>query len=193
MVLKRMQDEGLAVPESEDDEESVLQVGRRLITFGDVTYSTTPPERKDDNEVAAPSFRLKMQRPIEAWQRLTHRQIVSVLVKAQGSADGVICGGCGRVLEREFMELDHITPKSDRGENHILNRILLCRPCNGRKRDNLTMRGLLRENKKKDVNWMRDEQRAKIAQSKAEDLAYRVRDEFNTPEIQTLIQGLRQG
>ena len=88
------------------------------------------------------------------------------------------------------MELDHITPKSDRGENHILNRILLCRPCNGRKRDNLTMRGLVRENKKKDVNWMRDEQRAKIAQSKAEDLAYRVRDEFDTPEVQALIQGL---
>lgn len=87
------------------------------------------------------------------------------------------------------MELDHIMPKSDRGENHILNRILLCRPCNGRKRDNLTMRGLVRENKKKDVNWMRDEQRAKIAQSKAEDLAYRVRDEFDTPEVQALVRG----
>ena len=189
MVLKRMQDEGLAVPESESDEEGVLQMGRRLITFGDVTYSRTPPERTDDNEVAAPSFRLKMQRPVEAWQKITHKQIVNILRKAQETTDGIICAGCGRVLEKEFMELDHITPKSDRGENHILNRILLCRPCNGRKRDNLTMRGLVRENKKKDVNWMRDEQKAKIAQSKAEDLAYRVRDEFNTPEVQALIRG----
>ena len=189
-VLDRLRHEQLAIPESEIEDDSERQSGSRLITFGDVTYSTTPPKRTDDNEVAAPSFRLKMQRPIEPWQKITHKQIVNILLRAQGSSDGVICAGCGRVLEKEFMELDHITPKSDRGENHIINRILLCRPCNGRKRDNLTMRGLIRENKKKDVNWMRDEQRAKIAQSKAEDLAFRVRDEFHTPEMQALIQGL---
>ena len=76
--------------------------------------------------------------------------MMNVLAAAQGSGGGVICAGCGRVLEREFMQLDHITPKSDRGTNDILNRILLCGPCNRRKRDNLTLRGLLRENKKRD-------------------------------------------
>ena len=114
---------------------------------------------------------------------------MNILLKAQGSSEGVICGGCGRVLEPEFMELDHITPKSDRGANHILNRILLCRPCNGRKRDNLTLRGLVRENNRNEVNWMCDEGRAKIAQSKAADWAEWVRDNFNSGECRTLLQG----
>ena len=67
---------------------------------------------------------------------------------AQRSNGNVICAGCGRELEREFMELDHIHPRADGGENHITNRILLCRPCNGKKGQYLTLRGLLRENKK---------------------------------------------
>ena len=41
---------------------------------------------------------------------------MNILLKAQGSSEGVICGGCGRVLEPEFMELDHITPKSDEAQ-----------------------------------------------------------------------------
>ena len=120
---------------------------------------------------------------------MSHREMFNVLVKAQSTYSGVICGGCGRVLEKEFMELDHITPKSDRGENHILNRILLCRPCNGRKRDNLTLRGLMRENKRKNVNWMKDESLAKIAQDSATARAEWVRDNFDTEECQRLIKG----
>ena len=126
-----------------------------------------------------------MRRPAEPWQRITHRGIVNILVQAQGDMSGVICGGCGRALEREFMELDHITPKSDRGENHILNRILLCRPCNGRKRDSLTLRGLMRENVK--VSWMKSADLAQIAQSKATDKAEWVRDNFDSDECQSLI------
>ena len=117
---------------------------------------------------------------------LQYRQ-VKALAEAQGTSGGVICGGCGRVLEREFMELDHITPKSDRGANDILNRILLCRPCNGRKRDNLTLRGLMRENRA--AAWMKDADRAKVAQSKATDKAEWVRDNYDTPECKDLIAG----
>ena len=179
-VLTRLENEGLAV-ENADHEQP------HLMTFGDVHYLTTPPERTDDNEVAAPSFRLKMQRPVEPWQRITHRGMVNILVQAQGSVNGVICGGCGRGLEREFMELDHITPKSDRGANDISNRILLCRPCNGRKRDNLTLRGLIRENKR--IGWMKGEDIAEIAQSKATDKAEWVRDNYATEECRALIEG----
>ena len=190
IVLDRLEALNLAVPKiGGGGGTDVLPANPRLITFGDVTYSTTPPPRDDDNEVATPGFRLKIQRPVEAWEKLTHREIVNILLKAQGSSEGVICGGCGRVLEPEFMELDHITPKSDRGANHILNRILLCRPCNGRKRDNLTLRGLVRENNRNEVNWMCDEGRAKIAQSKAADWAEWVRDNFNSGECRTLLQG----
>lgn len=180
-VLTRLEQEGLAVKNADPEQP-------HLMTFGDVFYLTKPPERTDDNDVAAPSFRLRIQRPVEPWQRISHRGMVNILVQAQSDMNGVICGGCGRVLEREFMELDHITPKADRGANDISNRILLCRPCNGRKRDNLTLRGLVRENKKSD--WMQDEDLSKIAQSKATDRAEWVRDNYQTDECQALVEGV---
>ena len=177
IVLMRLEKEGLASPDSEHG----------LMFPHDVHYTTKPPARTDDNAMAAPSFRLKIQRPIEAWEKIAHKGMVHILMQAQGTEGGVICGGCGRVLEKEFMELDHITPKSDRGANHILNRILLCRPCNRRKRDNLTLRGLLRANKK--AKWMKDENMAKMAQSYATDKAEWVRGCFDTDECQDLIAG----
>ena len=177
IVLMRLEKEGLARPDSEHD----------LMFPHDVHYTTAPPTRTDDNAMAAPSFRLKIQRPIEAWEKIAHKGMVHILMQAQGTEGGVICGGCGRVLEKEFMELDHITPKSDRGANHILNRILLCRPCNRRKRDNLTLRGLLRANKK--AKWMKDENMAKMAQIYATDKAEWVRGYFDTEECQDLIAG----
>ena len=178
-VLDRLQKEGLATSQPDRDQ--------RLITFGDITYSKTPPDRTDDNGVAAPSFKLKIQRPTEPWEKMSHREITNVLVNAQSTSDGVICAGCGRTLEKEFMELDHITPKSDRGANHILNRILLCRPCNGRKRDSLTLRGLIRANKR--ANWMRDEMWAMNARDRAALRAEWVRDNFGTLECESLMRG----
>ena len=143
IVLQRLAEEGMVTTDGEHG----------LMFPHEVHYETEPPARSDDNEIAAPTLRLPIQRPVEPWQKISHSKMMNVLAAAQGSGSsgGVICGGCGRVLEREFMQLDHITPKSDRGTNDILNRILLCGPCNRRKRDNLTLRGLLRENKKKAV------------------------------------------
>ena len=183
IVLERLEQEKLVVREAEKAKQP------HLMTFGDVHYTTEPPTRTDDNAMAALSFRLKIQRPVQAWEKISHKGMVNILMQAQGTEGGVICGGCGRTLEKEFMELDHITPKSDRGANHILNRILLCRPCNRRKRDNLTLRGLLRENRKKTVSWMKDESMAKMAQSHATDKAEWVRDYFDTEACQALIAG----
>ncbi len=181
VVLDRLQAEGLASPVRDPE---------RLLTFGDINYSRTPPTRTDDNEMAAPSFRLRIQRPTEPWQTLTHKQIFALLADAQGTSDGVICAGCGRILEKEFMQLDHITPKSDRGENHILNRILLCGPCNRTKRDNLTLRGLMRQNKKQSVRWMRDEVWASNARDRADVRATWVRDHYDSAEYKLLMQKL---
>ena len=178
-VLSRLAEEGMHTTD-----EKPLQFWTKR-----VHYETTPPVRSDDNEVAAPKLTLKIQRAQEPWQKLSRKQMTSLLAAAQKSGTGVICAGCGRVLELEFMQLDHITPKSDRGENHILNRILLCGPCNRRKRDNLTLRGLLRENKKRAVGWMQDETMAKLAQSAARERAEYVRDHFDSPEFQALFAG----
>ena len=158
------------------------------ITLPQVHYETAPPERTDDDEIAAPILKLKITRPKEDWERLSHRQIVKVLENVQGNAIGhITCGGCGRVLEREFMELDHILPKADGGRNDITNRILLCRPCNGKKRSDLTLSGLVRANKKS--GWMKDETAAKLAQSYARDKAEWVRNHYDEPECQELISG----
>ncbi len=180
-VLERLEQEKLAVRETEQTKQP------HLITFGDVHYKKDAPIRTDDNEIAAPMPKLKIQRPKEAWQKITHKQIVKALNQAQGTINGVICAGCGRVLEKEFMELDHITPKSEGGRNDISNRVLLCRPCNGRKRDNFTLKGLRRENKK--AGWTKDAGLAKLAQDKARDTAEWVRDYFHTDECRALIKG----
>ena len=171
-VLQRLEAEGLAVPEGDNR--------ARLLTFGDVHYATEPPERTDyETGPRVPDLRLKTQRRPEPWERLSRDQMTAILAAAQATGDGIICAGCGRALEIEFMELDHITPKSDRGANHILNRILLCRPCNGRKGDNLTLRGLMRENRR--TGWMRDEARARLAQDKARARAEQVRAQGRPP------------
>ncbi len=161
------------------------------VTLPKVQYTSHPPARTDENEVAVSALRLKIRRSSEPWQKISHKGMMNILVAAQATSGGVICAGCGRVLEREFMQLDHITPKSDRGENHILNRILLCGPCNRRKRDNLTLRGLLRENKKKAVQWMKDEDRAKLAQAAAREGAEWTRDNIASEACQALIAGRR--
>ncbi len=152
-----------------------------------VHYVTKPPRRSDSNELAAPSLKLRTPRAVEPWAKLTHRQMKRVLEKAQRSNGNIICAGCGRELEREFMELDHITPRADGGENHIRNRILLCRPCNGRKAQYLSLRGLMRENKK--ANWMKDEGLAQLAREDVRERADWVRDNFETPKCQQLIEG----
>jgi len=146
--------------------------------FGDVTFTNQPPDRTDDDEETVPHLDpvIRYHIPKEPWQRLSRTDIVRELREAQSTGDGlVICAGCGRELEAPFMELDHIMPRSGGGANDISNRILLCRPCNGRKNANLTLPGLRKENNK--VGWMQDEQRAIHAQELRnacyEDIRYR--------------------
>ena len=148
---------------------------RQLLAEPDpqVHYSTAPPIRTDANEVAAPVLKLKLQRALEPWQRLSHAEIATHLAEAQAHAGLVVCAGCGRMLEREFMQLDHVQPRADGGANDISNRVLLCQPCNGRKGADYTLRGLVRRNKAS--GWMQSEDRARIAQASARQRAEDVR------------------
>ena len=133
-----------------------------------------PPVRTDGGE-DAPTFelRLQRQRPVERWQKLSHKEMREILIHAQSSATGLVdCAGCGRSLEPEFMELDHINPRAQGGENYINNRILLCGPCNRRKSASLTIIGLQQENKRE--GWMQDQQRANSALVRANKRAQEV-------------------
>ena len=156
--------------------------GGDLFPVGQIQYQTNPPNRRDGGGEAAPFLPTPERRnlPKEPWQRMNRAAIFQELADAQSMTEGlVLCAGCGRELEAPFMELDHITPRSDRGENDISNRILLCRPCNGRKNANLTMRGLIKANQQ--ARWMQDERRAKhardLAQARYEEIRYGAKED----------------
>ncbi len=62
--------------------------------------------------------------------------------------NGMVCAGCDRDFDDPlYLQLDHKTPRSEGGLNHISNRMLLCGPCNRIKSDRLTLNGLRAENK----------------------------------------------
>ena len=133
-----------------------------------IIYTEDAPVRDDGGE-DAPTFelRLQRQRPKEQWQKLSHAEMRRILADAQASANGLVdCAGCGRSLELEFMELDHLTPRAQRGENWITNRILLCGPCNRYKSADLTIIGLWNHNRRQ--GWMQDRARAESALMRAD-------------------------
>ena len=67
--------------------------------------------------------------------------------------NGMMCEGCDRIFDdARYLELDHNTPRSSGGINHISNRLLLCGPCNRVKSDTLTLKGLRQKNRQE--GWM---------------------------------------
>lgn len=181
VILERLEKEGLYAA----DLESARQLG--MLHKGDITLETTPPTRSDANEETLPYLKLKTPIPKEPWEKLNTKQIRALLERAQGQGNKVVCGGCGRALEPAFMEVDHIMPRVDGGVNSIVNRILLCSPCNRGKGGTRTLHGLRRENQKS--GWMHDENEAKDAQQWARDMAHRVRAEWDGAEVQSMVRG----
>ena len=175
MVLQRLRSVGLALPAGVlSDPENPS-----LLTDRDVHLETDPPVRTDDGD-AAPALKLpfRVQRPTEPWQKLTHAEICAILEKAQSQGGAqvghVVCVGCGISLPARHFELDHINPRAQGGENWITNRVLLCVPCNRRKKHELTLVGLQRENKRE--NDMENESAARESWDRARIAASRARD-----------------
>ena len=149
-----------------------MEDNRQLLADPDpiIHYAAEPPTRTDEGD-AAPGFELqfRVQRPAEAWQKLTHAEIRAILEEAQflgGAHPGlVVCAGCGIALPARHFELDRVNPRAQGGENWITNRVLLCGPCNRRKRHELTLVGLQRENRRE--KNMENENAAKEAWDRA--------------------------
>ena len=166
----------------------------RLKTY-DAQYRTEAPERTDDGAPAAPLlppvfFPMRGETP--PWQRLRHEEMQGILNRIQSAANDdalVVCAGCGRDLERPFMELDHIIPRADGGENYITNRVMLCRPCNGRKRQNLTLSGLRTENRRE--GWMKDAAKAESTALAVGEQTRRIRDAWASADVQTLVHSVQ--
>ena len=138
MVIQRLQTAGLAAPGGE--------TGGRMFSVADVGYSTAPPVRSDEGEVAAPPLKLKVKVAEPAGPKMSREEMKNFLI----GQNGIRCAGCDREFDDPlYLELDHNTPRSDGGLNHISNRLLLCGPCNRIKSNTLTLSGLRRENKKR--------------------------------------------
>ena len=114
--------------------------------FGDVHFTDVLPERTDDGETASPFLRVKERVKEPEGVKMSRADMYDFLLTQHGSK----CQGCDRTFDdSRYLELDHNTPRSDGGLNHISNRILLCGPCNRLKSNTYTLSGLRRENKKR--------------------------------------------
>ena len=115
----------------------------------DVHFTTELPVRTDKGEAAAPFLRVKKRVHEPAGPRMTRAAMYEYLVEQHGS----VCQGCDRTFDDpRYLQLDHNTPRSDGGINHLFNRLLLCGPCNRAKSNQYTLSGLRRLNAKN--GWM---------------------------------------
>ena len=150
IVLDRLEAEDLAVKG---------RTRRRILTFGDITYSTTPPERTDGGATAALALRTptgtRGQRHLAP--RTQHGKLLMDI--------GPFCQGCGAdySFDTRVLEVDHINPRSQGGTDAYENLTLLCPPCNKGKRDRLTLIGLQAENRK--AGYMRNEGNLRMGRS----------------------------
>ena len=97
----------------------------------------------DEGETGAP--------PLKAVKRVKREptQQRQALKESLVEELGLVCQGCMREFDHPaYLEVDHKMPRSDGGTNDRSNRTLLCRPCNGRKSNQLTLSGLVRANKR---------------------------------------------
>ena len=111
---------------------------------GEITYTATPPTREDDGAVAVPFLKTRLKVTEPKGPKMSRKEMYDFLL----SKNGPKCQGCDRVFDDpRYLELDHNTPRSDGGLNHISNRVLLCGPCNKLKSNIYTLSGLRRQNK----------------------------------------------
>jgi len=139
VVIQRLQEEGFLSAPGGDKR-------GRLFTEGEINYTKEPPERTDDGEEAVPFLKTKLGIDEPKGEKRTRAEMLEFLLSQHGSK----CQGCDREFDdRRYLELDHNTPRSQGGLNHISNRILLCAPCNKVKSNLYTLEGLRQQNKQR--------------------------------------------
>ena len=138
-VIKRLQREGLAADGDSGE----------MLAFGDIHYATEPPLRTDDGSEAVVYLQVRERIKEPQGMRMSRAEMYEYLLAQYGPK----CQGCDRMFDDpRYLQLDHNTPRSDGGLNHITNRVLLCGPCNQAKSNIYTLSGLRRLNKRQ--GWM---------------------------------------
>ena len=140
-VINRLQREHLLAPDGYH--------GGELFPVGKIHYETVPPQRTDGGDEVVPFLRVKERISEPEGPKMSRAEMYQFLLEQHGQK----CQGCDRTFDDpRYLQLDHNTPRSDGGLNHISNRVLLCGPCNGAKSNIYTLSGLRRTNKKN--GWM---------------------------------------
>ena len=99
----------------------------------------------DDGDTVAPFLRVKVRIKEPEDKKMSRKEMYEHLLDQHGMR----CQGCYRTFDDpRYLQLDHNTPRSDGGLNHISNRILLCGPCNKLKSNQYTLSGLRRQNRR---------------------------------------------
>ena len=83
------------------------------------------------------------------WNSLTRRQVIDLLLDAQstvGASDRFDCVICGlsRIKSEGVRTLEHIIPKSDLGDNDLMNHGISCNECNTLKGSRYSVNGTRR-------------------------------------------------
>ena len=127
-----------------------MEDNRQLLTdIPTIHYETTTPVRTDGGLEAAPFIQVTERYAEPDGRRMSRAEMYDYLLAQHGQR----CQGCDRVFDdARYLELDHNTPRSDGGLNHITNRVLLCGPCNRAKSNTYTLSGLRRLNRAN--GWM---------------------------------------
>ena len=124
-----------------------LADSRQLLTDADpqIHYVIDPPSRTDDGSEAVPFLQVTERYAEPDGPRMSRADMYAHLLAQHGPK----CQGCDRTFDDpRYLELDHNTPRSDGGLNHITNRVLLCGPCNRLKSNQYTLSGLRRQNRR---------------------------------------------
>ncbi len=128
-----------------------MEDNRQLLSDADpqIHYETQPPERTDDAEESVPFLQVTELYKEPEGPRMSRDEMYEYLLAQHRQR----CQGCDRTFDDpRYLELDHNTPRSDGGLNHITNRVLLCSPCNRAKSNVYTLSGLRRLNTRN--GWM---------------------------------------
>ena len=144
VVLNRLESEGLIAPKYTRKTKPTAEA---FLFTTDMHFTSELPTRTDEGEEAVPFLKTKLKIDEPKGQKMSRSAMLDYLLDQKGCK----CQGCDREFDDpRYLELDHNTPRSDGGLNHISNRILLCGPCNKLKSNMLTLTGLRRKNKKMD-------------------------------------------
>ena len=97
------------------------------------------PRQSIEHRAASPTLKLQHRFLESQGAGMSREELKDALI----ARDGMVCQGCNREFDDLlFLEVDHIRPQSEGGEDHIGNRVLLCGPCNRIKSIKFTLSGL---------------------------------------------------